>query len=397
MTIKSKVAAIIVCGGSGSRMNSDIPKQYLKIGDQMIVEVTIAKFRQHNAVDKIILVIAKDAEHYLGDVDLTGVDVVYGGDTRQKSVSNAINILDAEEYSHVLIHDGVRPFVSEGLISNVISELDSGSKGVIPGLHITDTLKRKREDGSNKVQETVDRESVIAVQTPQGFSLGDLQGLYEKYQYCEFTDDALLFEEAGMDVKIIEGCRKNYKITRIGDLEKARRDNEKYNNGNGSDMSSVRIGQGYDVHAFEDGDRIILCGVEIPHSKKLKGHSDADVAWHAVTDAILGAAGNGDIGEHFSDKDPRWQGADSKQFLVHASELAKDKGFTIGNVDLTIICEEPKLSSFKEKMKVNTALALGIEADMVNVKATTSEKLGFLGRSEGIATQAVVLLVKKSS
>lgn len=380
MTNKSKFAAIIVCGGSGSRMNSLIPKQYITISGKMVVEHTIEKFVKIPSIGKIVIVIAKDNEKYIPNI--SGVEVVYGGATRQESVSNGIDAIEEEDFTHILIHDGVRPFISLPLIEEIINNLNNGEEAVIAGVKVIDTIKKAKK---GNVELTVNRENLYSIQTPQGFKLSTIKELHEKYKGKNYSDDSLLFEEEGRRVKIIEGDRDNYKITTPEDLKNAKRDLM-------SKKCNILIGQGFDVHAFEEGNHVILCGIKIPYNRKLKGHSDADVAWHALTDAILGAIGEGDIGEHFSDKDNKWKGAASIQFLQHAYMLAEERGYKINNADITIICESPKLSQYKKEMKNFTAKALGVSDSKINIKATTTEKLGYLGRNEGIASQAIVSL-----
>ncbi len=381
----NKFAAIIVCGGRGVRADSKIPKQYIPVAGKMIVEYTIERFLKILQIEKIILVISEENQNYARNIK--NVDVVFGGKTRQQSVLNGINSI-SDEFTHILIHDGVRPFVSRNLILEVMNSLTEEVKAVIPGVPVVDTVK-KVCDG--KVDITISREDLYSIQTPQGFELNKIKELHRKYKGHNFSDDSLLFERQNSTVKIVDGEKQNYKITTKEDLKRAKRDLIYMKNSE----TSFRIGQGYDVHAFEEGDFVTICGIKIPHTQSLKGHSDADVGWHALTDAILGAIGAGDIGDHFSDKDPKWKGADSKQFLQYAKSLANDAGFKVENADITIICEEPKLFNFKTKMKENTAHALSIANNQINIAATTTEKLGFLGRKEGIAAQAVVMLNNK--
>lgn len=383
MTGKNKFATIIVSGGSGERMNSSIPKQYLPLNNKMVVEHTIEAFANHPEIGKIFLVVAKDAERFVKDIP--NIHIVYGGKTRQESVRNGLReAVKNGDIENILIHDAVRPFVSKNIIDNVITSLKEGNKAVIPAIKISDTIKES--DGNNIIR-TLDREKLYSVQTPQGFKLDSIIELHEKFKKESFSDDSLLFENANMEVKITEGSKNNFKITTEEDMAQAEKMFPQ--------SLENRIGQGYDVHAFEEGDGIILCGIKIPYHRKLKGHSDADVAWHALTDAILGAIGEGDIGEHFSDKDDRWRGHDSIEFLKHAYALAKEKGFVIINADITIICEEPKLFEHKKDMRKSTSLALGIDEQRINIKATTTEKMGFLGRKEGIAAQAIANLAYK--
>ena len=270
---------------------------------------------------------------------------------------------------NVLIHDAARPFVSARVIDNVINALQN-HEAVVPVVAVKDSV---RLDGAS-----VDRNKLKIIQTPQGFDFKKILHAHQHFSshWVKITDDAQVFEMAGGGIFMTEGSEENIKITTNNDLR--------------STANDCRTGNGFDVHAFEEGDGVIICGVKIPHNKKLKGHSDADVGLHAITDAILGAIGAGDIGEHFPPSDAKWKGADSAQFLRHAASLIKGK---INNIDVTIIAEEPKLTPYKPAMRKRIAEILGIDESRVNVKATTTEGLGFTGRCEGIAAQAVVSIV----
>lgn len=380
MNQKSNVA-LIVAGGKGSRMGVDMPKQYMQLSGKAILERTYQAFADNENIQFIQIVISKEHQSLYNDLLVKLADkakllpVCFGGDTRQESVSLGLEALTKAGPARVLIHDSVRPFVSNELINKVIFALKD-SKCAVPALKISDSVKEIEGD---KIKRSLLRENMVTVQTPQGFDFEFIYKLHQDYKGENLSDDTALAELMNEKVVIIEGEKENYKITTIDDLEKAR-----------SSMSETRTGSGFDVHQFEEGEFITLCGIKIPFNKKLKGHSDADCAWHALTDAILGAIGEGDIGEHFPDSDAKWKNADSGIFLKHASELLKSKGGRIANIDITVICEKPKLKEFKNEMRINTAKLLGIEIERVNIKATTTEKLGFLGREEGLAVQAIV-------
>jgi 2-C-methyl-D-erythritol 4-phosphate cytidylyltransferase / 2-C-methyl-D-erythritol 2,4-cyclodiphosphate synthase len=371
------VAALIVAGGKGQRIGGELPKQYHKIGGKTILEKSIKAFYNNKLVDKVCVVIAKDHEALFKNFADKYKNLIfcYGGNTRQDSVRLGLKKLAEFSPEKILIHDAARPFVSESIIYNVINELKN-SDAVLPAVKVKDTIKVAT---GMAVKETLPRENLFSAQTPQGFKFDIIHNLHKKYSGMEFTDDVALAEKDGIKVKIVEGEYSNYKITTEDDLKMASQKN-------------IRVGNGFDVHQFEDGDGVILCGIKIPYSKKLKGHSDADCTWHALTDAILGAIGLGDIGEHFPDSDSKWKNADSAIFLKHSVDEVKKLGGVINNVDITIICEEPKMKLHKEKMKENTAKVLGIEKNQINIKATTTENLGFLGRKEGLAVLATATI-----
>ncbi|HCR85189.1 MAG TPA: bifunctional 2-C-methyl-D-erythritol 4-phosphate cytidylyltransferase/2-C-methyl-D-erythritol 2,4-cyclodiphosphate synthase [Alphaproteobacteria bacterium] len=381
MTSKSKVAVMIVAAGKGARLGSDLPKQYLKIEGKTILEHSIEAFSKIKNISTIHIVISKEYEKIFNSSIQHPVSYSFGGDTRQESVCLGLEELKKHKPNKVLIHDAARMFTSEELISEIIKKLEN-HKAVIPAQKIADTVKKIK--GENIV-DTIDRENLISVQTPQGFDYQTIMKLHRKYKGKNFTDDSSLFEKENMKVKYLLGTEDNFKITTEKDLMKAKEKIEK--------SKQNRIGIGFDVHQFEEGDGVILCGIKIPYSKKLKGHSDADVAWHALTDAMLGALAKGDIGDLFPDNDMKWKGADSKIFLKKADELMKKMGGRIINIDITIIAERPKLGDYKKIMAENTAKILDISETQVNVKATTTEKLGFVGRGEGISSQAVVSIL----
>ena len=304
--------------------------------------------------------------------------IVHGGDTRQQSVYNALESLQSINPDRVYIHDGARPFVSQQVIDNVIQGLNSGQTGVIPAIPVTDTLKTTQ---NAVITETLDRNTIVHAQTPQGFAYAPIWQAHQSSRGQNHTDDASVLASTGHTVHWVQGCPDNIKITTPNDMQK---DN--------SMQKTPRIGNGYDVHRFTDGDHIILCGVKIPHNKAFLAHSDGDVAMHALTDAIYGALGDGDIGQHFPPTDNKWKNADSSIFLKHAVALVRDRGGEMGNIDITIICEKPKIAPHTQAMRDRLADIMNMDRAQISVKATTSEQLGFTGRGEGIAATATALI-----
>lgn len=379
----ARCAVLILAGGSGSRVGADIPKQYLSVGGVPVIRRTVEAFLSHPAVDVVQLVIgAEDTDRCAAALE--GLDIpapVTGGASRQESGRNGLEALEAHDPDHVLIHDAARPFVDPATIDRVIEALQD-TPAVLPAVPVADTLKRS-EGAPPVVAETVDRQNIWRAQTPQGFRFTDILAAHRAAAGLEMTDDTAVAEHAGLAVSLVHGSEENFKITTPEDLRRAERIT-------GNMTGETRIGSGFDVHAFGDGDKVILCGVEVPHDRALEGHSDADVALHAVTDALLGAIAEGDIGSHFPPSDPQWRGAASRVFLEHAASLINDRSGSIGNIDLTIICEAPKIGPHRDAMRQSLSDMLNIEPDRVSVKATTTEKLGFTGRGEGIAAQASV-------
>jgi 2-C-methyl-D-erythritol 4-phosphate cytidylyltransferase/2-C-methyl-D-erythritol 2,4-cyclodiphosphate synthase len=355
-----KNLALIVAGGSGSRFGGQIPKQYQLLQGKQVLAHTVQAFTNHPDISGVMVVISPEHEQYYN----LDVPFCHGGKERQDSVRLGLIALEKLKPENVLIHDAARPFVSHQVISNVLAGLKN-HEAVIPVISAKDSV---RLDGT-----AVDRNKLQIVQTPQGFNFKKILHAHQhnSSHWVKLTDDAQVAEVSGMNLFFVEGDEMNRKITTQQDL---------------GANSSPRIGMGFDVHQFEAGDGVIICGVKIAHDKKLKGHSDADVGLHAITDAILGAIGAGDIGDHFPPSDTRWKNADSAQFLKHAASLVNGE---INNIDVTIICEEPKITPHKKAMKERIAEILNISADRVSVKATTTEGLGFTGRREGIAAQAV--------
>ncbi|MET3774822.1 bifunctional 2-C-methyl-D-erythritol 4-phosphate cytidylyltransferase/2-C-methyl-D-erythritol 2,4-cyclodiphosphate synthase [Rhizobium alvei] len=383
------IAILIVAAGRGERAGSshEGPKQYRRIGDRPIIRHTLERFRAWSPSSPIVIVIHPDDQALLaaaihGLTFDTPPIVVHGGPTRQQSVLNGLEALAKTDPSHVMIHDAVRPFFSAALLDRVASSLQAGSQGVLPAVPVADTLKRG-SDGM--VAATVDRQGLFAAQTPQSFSYAMILDAHRKAASsgkADFTDDASIFEWAGLPVTLVAGEADNTKITLARDIELA---NERLRS---TMLPDIRTGNGYDVHQLEPGDGVTLCGILIPHDRKLKGHSDADVALHALTDALLATCGAGDIGDHFPPSDPQWKGAPSRIFLAHAAKIVADHGGTIMNADVSIIAEAPKIGPHRQDMRQAMADVLGIELERCSVKATTNEKIGFIGRGEGIAAIA---------
>jgi 2-C-methyl-D-erythritol 4-phosphate cytidylyltransferase/2-C-methyl-D-erythritol 2,4-cyclodiphosphate synthase len=370
-------AAIITAAGRGLRAGGDIAKQWQPLAGQLVVAHTLAAF---DGMVRVLTVHPDDRPR----AEALGLDVliVDGGATRAASVKNAIEALAGRGITKVLIHDGARPLVSQTVIARVINALD-GAAGAAPALAVTDALWT----GANgMVSGTRDRAGLYRAQTPQGFHFDAILAAHRAHP-GDAADDVEVARAAGLDVAIVEGDEENIKLTFPGDFARA----EAILKGRRMDL---RVGNGFDVHAFCEGDHVWLCGVKVPHGKALLGHSDADVGMHALTDAIYGALAMGDIGQHFPPSDPQWKGAASHIFLRHAIGLARSRGFALANCDVTLICERPKVGPHAQAMRAALADILAVEVDRVSVKATTSERLGFTGREEGIAAMATAALVR---
>jgi 2-C-methyl-D-erythritol 4-phosphate cytidylyltransferase/2-C-methyl-D-erythritol 2,4-cyclodiphosphate synthase len=368
--------ALIVAAGSGSRHGGELPKQYQALGGRPLVRRAVEAFLSHGAIDAVQVVIGPGHEplyaQAVGDLPLP--PPVTGGKTRQESVRLGLESLSAAAPDLVLIHDAARPLVDAGCIDRVLAALRSGPTA-IAALPIVDSLRRA---GGGPV----DREGLWQVQTPQGFHFDAILWAHRRALHDLATDDATLAEQAGMPITLTEGAMSNLKITRPGDLAIA----EAFLSAR---LGDVRTASGFDVHRFAPGDHVMICGVAVPHTHALEGHSDADVGLHALTDAILGCIGEGDIGSHFPPTDPRWRGADSALFLRHAIKGVADRGGVVAHLDVTIICERPKVGPHRAQMIARVAEIAGLRPDQVSVKATTTEGLGFTGRREGIAAQGV--------
>ncbi len=381
-TPPNTLAAIVVAGGRGSRAGGDIPKQYNDLGGRPVIARTIAALDDAVAFAQIIVVIHPDDSALFEAArpeTRAELSVVTGGASRDASVRAGLAAL-SEAAELVLIHDAARPLVSREVIHGVLDALQTHD-GAAPALAVTDALWR----GDDIVTGTQAREGLWRAQTPQGFHIDAIRRAHDAHAGGA-ADDVEVARAAGLRVAITQGDEANLKITRREDFARAAQYLER--------AMDIRTGNGFDVHAFGEGDHVMLCGIAIPHERGLKGHSDADVGLHTLTDAIYGALAEGDIGTHFPPSDPQWKGAESHIFLSHAVELAASKGFTISNADLTLICEEPKIGPHASAMRARLAELLRIDLDRISVKATTTERLGFTGRKEGIAAMASVTLVK---
>ncbi|SMG44027.1 bifunctional 2-C-methyl-D-erythritol 4-phosphate cytidylyltransferase/2-C-methyl-D-erythritol 2,4-cyclodiphosphate synthase [Paracoccus sp. J56] len=379
MTIPATYAAIITAAGRGTRAGDGPPKQWRRLAGQSVIARSIAAF---SGFSRIVVTLAPE-DMAQGVAELAGpVVLVAGGATRSESVRAALESLEGSGVTHVLIHDGARPLVSAPVIKAVVAALESGAPAAAPALPVTDALWRAEK---GHVTGTASREGLFRAQTPQGFALDAILAAHRAHPEGA-ADDVELAIRAGLPVTVTPGDDDNLKLTWPEDFARAERIL-----GDGMD---IRLGNGFDVHAFTGGDHVWLCGVKIPHDKALLGHSDADVGMHALTDAIYGALAQGDIGRHFPPSDPQWKGAESHIFLRHAAMLARQMGYEISNVDVTLICERPKVGPHAGAMMLRLSEIIGIEAHRVSVKATTSERLGFTGREEGIAAIATATLIK---
>lgn len=408
----SAVDVVIVAAGRGSRARTasspNCPKQYADLNGRPVLSWTLDAFLAHTKIARVVTIIhPDDADLY--QAALTAVTVrptaglpqiieaVPGGASRQASVCAGLEALAAAHpnaSAHplpdrtVLIHDAARPFISRAVIDRVIEAI-SPTAGAIAALPVSDTLKRANPTGA--IVETVSRDGLWRAQTPQGFPLAPLLALHRKARNtgeATFTDDAAIAEWGQLEMTLVEGESHNIKLTTAEDLIMAQFMAQSRTIENTRAEMETRVGSGFDVHKFGPGTSVWLCGIEIPHNQTLLGHSDADVGLHALTDAILGAIGDGDIGQHFPPSDPKWKGARSDQFLADAARRVSALGARIINVDVTLLCEEPKVGPHRPRMRQAIADILKIEVERVGVKATTTEGLGFTGRREGIASMA---------
>ncbi len=363
-----KIAVIIVAAGSSTRMGAGLPKPYRALRGKAVLRHSVDAFAETGNV-----VVAINPSHLaMFEQAASGTPWVAGGETRQESVRLALESLADNPPDVVLIHDAARPFVSAALIERVIEALEHHI-AVIPAIEVVDTIRHV--NGT-----TLDRANLRAAQTPQGFHYAEILAAHRAAVGKSLTDDAAVMQASDHAVFMVEGDAQNRKLTTPADWQ--------------TGENTMRIGQGYDVHRLiEDASRpLMICGVEIESPLALKGHSDADVGLHALVDAILGAIGAGDIGQHFPPSDAKWKNADSSSFVAHALRLMKQQGASISNADITIICERPKITPHRDAMRARVAALLEIEVSQVNIKATTTEGLGFTGRGEGIAAQAVVMV-----
>ncbi len=379
----AQVAAVVVAAGQGARAGGELPKQFKRIGGETLLRRSLLTFLDAPGVGLVQPVIRpEDAD--LVHAEIAGLNIlspVPGGATRQASVRAGLEALLPRKPDIVLVHDAARPFASADLISRAIKAAEK-TGAAIPGIPVTDTVKRV--DGSGTVETTLDRGPLRLVQTPQAFAFPALIAAHRRAAEQgreDFTDDAALAEWAGMKVSMFPGEAGNTKFTTSEDFVRAEAIQA-------AALGDVRTGSGLDVHAFGPGDHVTLGGIRIPHNQSLTGHSDADVALHALTDAILGALADGDIGAHFPPSDPQWRGASSDRFLVFAVDRVRARRGRIAHLDLTIVCESPRIGEHRDRMRTNIAKIAGIDIERVAVKATTSEKLGFTGRGEGIVAYA---------
>jgi 2-C-methyl-D-erythritol 2,4-cyclodiphosphate synthase/2-C-methyl-D-erythritol 4-phosphate cytidylyltransferase len=379
----SRLAILIVAAGKGVRAGGAIPKQYAPLLGRAILRRTLDAFAAYT--DSLVQVVIGPGQNDLFSQATQGISVlppVPGGATRQESVRFGLDALAQYQPDFVLIHDAARPLVTNKVIDGVIAALEAGADAAVPHLAVADTL-RKEENGA---WITVPRDGLMRAQTPQGFAFASILKAHHDFAAEDVTDDMALAARAGLKIVATAGEETNMKVTTPEDFATA----EMFLKAR---LGDVRTGIGYDVHKFSEGDHIWLCGLKVPHSHGLEGHSDADVGLHALTDALLGTIGDGDIGSHFPPTDERWRGADSTIFLAHAASLVRDKGGVISHCDVTIICERPKVGPYREAMRAKIAEVLQIDLSRVSVKATTTEGLGFTGRREGIASQAIATVV----
>lgn len=369
------VTALIVAAGKGERMGGGIPKQYRLLGGKPVVRSAVEALATHPAIDAVRVVIGR-GQHQLAEAALAGLGVgelIVGGEDRADSVRAG---LDAISGDAVLVHDAVRPFCPAAVVDRLISRLELYD-GAAPVLPVSDTLAR----GAAEIEQPIDRSGLVRVQTPQAFRLAALRQAYAQWTGTAPTDETMVARAAGLRVAAVDGDQLLEKITTAADWDRAEA------------MVSARLiprtGFGFDVHAFSGDGPMMLGGIAVPHTRGLTGHSDADVVLHAITDALLGAGALGDIGQHFPPSDPRWKGASSDRFLAHAAALIRAAGGIIDHVDCTVICEAPKIGPVRDAMRLRIAEIAGLEAAQVSIKATTTERLGFTGRGEGIAAQAV--------
>jgi 2-C-methyl-D-erythritol 4-phosphate cytidylyltransferase/2-C-methyl-D-erythritol 2,4-cyclodiphosphate synthase len=377
----SAVVTLIVAAGRGSRLGADAPKQYLPLGGVPILRRSVDAYRAQGPVRVVIH--PDDRPLYDAAVaDLELLEPVPGGATRQDSVRLGLESLAPLSPEIVMIHDAARPFVDPGTIERTLGALRSVD-GAIAAVPVVDTLTRAAEDA---IGATIPRDGLWRAQTPQAFRYAAIVAAHRAAAGRELTDDAAVAEAAGLKVRLAMGDERNFKITTADDLARAER---QIASDAWGDLPETRVGQGYDVHRLGPGAAITLCGVKLDHDRSLIGHSDADVGLHALVDAVLGALGAGDIGQHFPPSDARWKGADSSAFLRHACDLVARAGGRIAHLDVTLICERPKIAPHRGAMAARIAEIAAIAPSRVSVKATTTEKLGFAGRGEGIAAQAI--------
>ena len=376
--------AIILSGGTGTRFDISKPKQFYKLNKKTIVETTVEKFVNSNFFNHIIVVSHKDFFKFTKSLfNNKNIKVILGGENRQKSVFNGLSAAKSFNPKYVLIHDAVRPFFSMNLLQRVLKNL-KGEISVVPSINVYDSVRYFK----NKKYSNVFRDNLKLIQTPQGFCFKSIYEAHKKNKESIHTDDSMILYELKNKIRLIKGEKMNFKITT----------KEDYNIGKlivkENNMSDIRVGTGFDVHKFKKGKKLKLFGITIPFDKSLDGHSDADVGFHSIVDAILGGLCLGDIGNHFPPTDNKWKNKKSIFFMTYVKKLLKNEKFKVNNLDVTLICEKPKVSQYQKRFIESVAEALDIDCRKINIKGTTTEKLGFLGREEGIACQVSVTLSK---
>jgi 2-C-methyl-D-erythritol 4-phosphate cytidylyltransferase / 2-C-methyl-D-erythritol 2,4-cyclodiphosphate synthase len=380
----ASVAAVVVAAGRGLRAGGEMPKQYRRLADEPVIRASLRLFAGHPQVGMVQPVIHPDDDARFGAAaaDLELLAPVFGGATRQASVRAGLEALAPQRPDLVLIHDAARPYASAALVTRAIAAVEA-TGAAIPVMPLADTVKSVDRSG-RLIEATLDRAILRTVQTPQAFAFATVLDAHRRAAASgreDFTDDAALAEWAGLKVAVFDGEAGNIKLTTAEDVARAERDHA-------AALADTRTGSGFDVHAFAPGDHVMLAGVKVPHERGLTGHSDADVALHALTDAVLGALADGDIGAHFPPGDPQWRGASSDRFLAFAVERVRARGGRIAHLDLTIVCEAPRVGPHRDAMRARIAAIAGLDVARVAVKATTSERLGFTGRGEGIMAMA---------
>ena len=379
-----KVAALILAAGQGSRAGTDIPKQFRQIGGKAVLAHSVEAFARHPAVGAVYLVIGSGQQEtvrtMIGDGQVTAI--IQGADSRRGSVRAGLEAIAATGGAdRVLIHDAARPFLSPSMIDQLLAALEQ-APGAFPALPVADTLVKST---GNIAGDIVDRSGLYRVQTPQAFHFESIIRAHRAWDSSrEATDDAQMLREAGHDVLMVPGDERLEKLTYPQDFARAEAQL--------ASCRTTRVGMGYDVHRLAADEELWLCGVQVPHDRGLAGHSDADVAIHAIVDALLGALSEGDIGSHFPPSDPQWRGAASSRFLEYAANRVTERGGRMEHIDVTIICEAPKIGPHRDAMRQRISEILAIPLERVSVKATTTERLGFAGRREGIAAQAVATI-----
>lgn len=382
MALRPHIVALIVAAGSGSRVGGDIPKQFRVVNGRPMLAHSYATLSKHSDIGTVFVSIGDGQEDLAKDAleGLPAPVLVQGGLTRRESVHHGLEEIARQGGADfVLIHDAARPFLPDSVIDDLIRALDT-TAGAVPALPVVDSLSR----GDDMLSETVNRSQLWRVQTPQAFHFEAILDAHRSWTGEEPTDDARMLMAMDGKVRIVPGSERLSKFTFSTDFA-------------GNDMTpTIRSGTGFDVHRLVAGEELWLCGIRIAHDKGLSGHSDADVAMHALTDAILGALALGDIGDHFPPSDPRWKGASSDRFLKHAMTLATNEGYILANADVTIICEAPKIGPHRQAMRIRLSEIMDANLSRISVKATTTELLGFTGRGEGIAAQAIVTFEKSN-